>query len=173
MRMLPGQTLEGFSLPLVGGGTFDLATADKPRSFRMLVAYRGLHCPLCKMQLGELHGRLIELAQRGMSVLAFSMNDEAAATRTKTDWGLDALDLAYGLSADQARTLGLYLSAGRPGSPEPALFSEPGIFLLKPDDTLYFAATQNMPFARPPLDQILHGVDFVSEHDYPACGTLA
>ena len=53
---------------------------------------------------------------------------------------------------------------------EPEKFSEPGLFLVKPDGTLYAAFIQTMPFARPPLDQLLGAIDFIKEKDYPARG---
>jgi len=34
-------------------------------------------------------------------------------------------------------------------------------------------AEQNMPFARPPLDEILMAIDFVVKNDYPARDEMA
>lgn len=51
-----------------------------------------------------------------------------------------------------------------------ALFSEPGLFLVRPDGTLYWGSTQTMPFARPHFDEILGALDFVAKNDYPARG---
>jgi hypothetical protein len=55
---------------------------------------------------------------------------------------------------------------------EPALFNEPGIFLVRPDGTLYFAAVQTMPFARPHFADILGALDFVIAKNYPALGEI-
>jgi hypothetical protein len=55
---------------------------------------------------------------------------------------------------------------------EPPLFSEPGIFLVRPDRTLYFSSVQTMPFARPHLADILGALDFVIAEDYPARGEV-
>ena len=43
----------------------------------------------------------------------------------------------------------------------PPLFSEPGLFLVRPNGELYFASVQTMPFARPALADLLGGLDFV------------
>jgi hypothetical protein len=59
------------------------------------------------------------------------------------------------------------------GVEEPALFSEPGLFLVRPDGTLYFATVQTMPFARPHFDDIVKAIDFVLAKDYPARGEVA
>ena len=67
--------------------------------------------------------------------------------------------------------MGLYLSAGR--GEEPTLFNEPGVFLVRPDATLYYGATQTMPFARPPFADLLGAVDYAIAKDYPARGEYA
>jgi hypothetical protein len=87
------------------------------------------------------------------------------------EWDTGDLPLAYGLPEDQARQWGLYISGKREGSEEPETFSEPGLFLIRPDMTLYFAQVQSAPFTRPSIDQLLQGMKIVEEHDYPARGT--
>ena len=58
------------------------------------------------------------------------------------------------------------------GVEEPALFSEPGLFLVLPDRTLYFASVQTMPFARPHFTDILAALDYVIAKNYPARGEV-
>ncbi|MCK5495584.1 MAG: AhpC/TSA family protein, partial [Hyphomicrobiaceae bacterium] len=55
---------------------------------------------------------------------------------------------------------------------EPPLFIEPGIFFVRPDNTLYWSSIQTMPFARPSFAEILAGLDIVLAHDYPARGQV-
>ncbi len=91
-------------------------------------------------------------------------------------WGLTHLTLGYGLSLESARQWGLYVSSGRgktsTGVEEPSLFVEPGLFVIRPDQTLYFATVQTMPFARPSFGDILKAIDFVIAKDYPARGEV-
>ncbi len=173
--LLPRRPVPPLSLPLVGGGQFDLA-AERPTHFTMLVFYRGLHCPICRTQLKDLDGRLGEFEKRGVAAVAVSTDDAERAGRTRTDWGLSALRIACQLELAAARSWGLYISAGRgktsSGVEEPSLFSEPGLFLVRPDRTLYFASVQTMPFARPHFADILGAVDFVVARDYPARGEV-
>jgi peroxiredoxin len=169
--LLPRHPTPALRLPLSGGGTYELGL-EKPREFTMLVFYRGLHCPICKMQIHELETKLNEFAKRGIDVVAISTDDQAKADRTKSEWGLPALKVAYDLKLDEARKWGLFVSAGKPGSNEPALFTEPAIFLIRPDRTLYFASVQTMPFARPRLADILSAIDFVQAENYPARGEV-
>ena len=56
------------------------------------------------------------------------------------------------------------------GIEEPALFSEPGVFLVRADGTLYFASVQTMPFVRPHFKEMVGALDFVKAKDYPARG---
>ena len=84
------------------------------------------------------------------------------------------LRFGYGLSLKSARQWGLYISASRGktsiGIEEPALFSEPGVFIVRPDGTLYYGAVQTMPFARPSFQDLLGAIDFAIAKDYPARG---
>jgi hypothetical protein len=82
--------------------------------------------------------------------------------------------MGHSLPLAQAREWGLYISTSRGmtsiGIEEPARFSEPGVFLVRPDGTLYYGAVQTMPFARPHFDELLAAIDFALAKDYPARG---
>lgn len=175
-RLMPRQPVPALDVPTAGGPAWSLA-AQQPARFTLVVFFRGLHCPICRTQLRDLQTKLPDFEKRGVSVIALSSDDEERATRTKTEWGLDGLTLGYGLSLPKAREWGLYVSAGRGktsiGVEEPAQFSEPGLFLIRPDGTLYFASVQTMPFARPQFADILNAIDFVVAKDYPARGEVA
>ena len=90
--------------------------------------------------------------------------------------GLDKLDIAYGMTLEEGRNWGLYVSSGigktSSGFEEPAQFLEPGLFFIRPDQTLYFASVQTMPFARPAFGDILKALDFVIAKGYPARGEV-
>ena len=167
------QAAPEMSFPTLEGESWTLSER-KPESLSMVVAYRGAHCPMCRNYLQELNQRLGEFEERGVDVVAVSSDGKERAMSAKTDWELSKLPIAYGLSIDKARELGLYVSTSRGttsiGIEEPAMFNEPGLFLVKPDGTLYAAYIQTMPFARPPLDQLLKAIDFIKEKDYPARG---
>jgi len=173
--LLPRQPVPDLQVPLVGGEPWRLSDS-KPQNFTMMVVYRGLHCPICSRYLGELERRLDQFADKGVAAIALSSDPEDRAQQAKTDWKLPNLPIGYDLSLTDARAWGLYLSTGRgktsAGVDEPAQFPEPGLFLVRPDMTLYFAATQSMPFARPGLQEILGALDFVLKADYPARGEV-
>ena len=173
--LIPRQPVPGLSVPLAGGGKFDLG-AEKPKNFQLLVFYRGLHCPQCRKQLTDLEAKLPEFAKRGVSVVAISSDLSERAEKTKHEWGLPNLRIGYALNLHAARAFGLWISTGRgktsAGIDEPAMFNEPGLFLIKPDGTLYCASVQTMPFARPQFADLLAAIDFVLEKNYPARGEV-
>jgi len=175
-RLMPRQPVPVLSVPTTAGETWTLAER-RPQAFSMIVVYRGLHCPICSTYLKDLDNKLDEFAKRGVDVIAASSDDADRADRAKTGWKLDRLPVGYGLGLDTAREWGLYISSGigtsSVGVEEPAQFPEPGLFLVRPDGTLYFASIQTMPFARPAFGDILKALDFVAQKNYPARGEVA
>lgn len=173
--LVPRQPVPPLAVRLVGGGQFDVSTENSER-FTLVVFYRGLHCPVCRSQLSDLEAKLPDFAKRGVSVVAISSDSAERAERSKREWKLPNLRLGYGLDPHVARAWGLYVSTGLGMTPagveEPAMFSEPGLFLVRPDRTLYFASVQTMPFARPHFADMLGGLDFVIAKDYPGRGEV-
>ncbi len=155
-------------IELLDGGTWRLADA-RPPAFTMIAVYRGLHCPICKNYLGELEAKLAEFEKRGVEVIAMSTDTRERAAQSRAEWGLDKLRIGYAMPIATAREWDLYVSAAiREG--EPPQFSEPGLFLVKPDGSLFYAAQASAPWGRPPLDQILRGIDVATERKMPARG---
>ena len=173
MTIKPRQPAPVLAVDTVGGGHWSLA-AQKPEHFTMIVFYRGLHCPICRKYTSELNGMVEEFGKRGVSILVTSTDPKVRAEEAKTKWGLPNLTVGYGVPIEAARQWGLYISAGHgptsAGIEEPALFAEPGLFLVKPDGTLYWGSTSTMPFARPHFSEILQGIDFAIAKNYPARG---
>lgn len=173
--LIPRQPVPPLNVDLASGGSFNLKEV-RPTNFTLLVFYRGLHCPICKTQLGELESKLGEFDKRGVAVVAISSDTRERAEETKRSWGLAELRLGYGLDLAAARRWGLFISTGRgmtsTGVEEPARFSEPALYLIKPDGTLYFGSVQTMPFARPHFSDILLAIDYVLKNNYPARGEV-
>ena len=169
-RLMPTRPVPDLDLPLAAGGRFVLADSD-PETFTLLLFYRGYHCPICRDQLADLKAKLGALADLGVEAVGISMDGEERARKSRDDWDLDGLHLAHGLSEDEARGYGLYISSAI-SEKEPDRFSEPGLFLVKPDRTLYFASVQTSPFTRPPLDELMRGIKYHRDHGYPARGTV-
>jgi peroxiredoxin len=171
--LMPRQPVPPLQLPTLDHGPFDLQGDNAPH-FTLLVFYRGLHCPICLKYLLELGRLQADFEQRGVKVIALSSDTEERARAMAQKLNAPGLRMAYGLPLAQVRAWGLYLSASRGttsiGIEEPALFSEPGVFIVRSDGTLYYGAVQTMPFARPHFDELLAAIDFALAKAYPARG---
>jgi peroxiredoxin len=172
-RLVPRQTVPSLEVPTLDGETWRLSDRN-PGKFTMIVFYRGQHCPICKLYLEDLTKKLDALGERGVEVIAMSTDDEERARATAADWALDGLKVGYGLSVEKAREWGLYVSSSRGktslGIEEPALFNEPGFFLVQPDGTLYWSIVQTMPFLRPHFAELVGVLDRIEQMNYPARG---
>ena len=169
----PRQPVPDLHVPTLAHGDFVLSADAAPR-FTMLVFYRGLHCPICVKYLLELGRLLPEFDKRGVKALALSSDTRERASAVADELGSPDLRIGHDLPLLVARACGLHISTSRgmtsAGIEEPALFSEPGLFLVRPDGSLYYGAVQTMPFARPHFDDLLTALDFVIAKDYPARG---
>ena len=167
--LVPSGPVPDFEVSCTDGTTFKLS-GSSPKSFTLIEIYRGRHCPRCHRHLLSLKGVLPRLAERGVEVVAISMDDARRARDAVATWGLDPLPVGYGLSQHQARSLGLYMSEAI-GENEPRLFAEPASLWVRPDQTLYAAAYQTTPFARPHWTDWLEALDVIAARNYPARGT--
>ncbi len=174
-HLMPRQQVPDLSLPLAGGGHWRLSD-QKPKHFTMLAFYRGAHCSVCRDYLGHLQSMYGEFSNRGVTPIAISTDTAERACLVEASWGLKNLCVAYGLSLQQARDWGLYISRGAGvssmGVEEPAMFVEPALFLVRPDRTLYYASVQSMPFGRPCFDDMLRGIEKAVARNCPARGDV-
>lgn len=171
--LIPRKIVPNLKLTTLDHGEFDLS-AEQGKQGTIICFYRGLHCPICAKYLTELEKLVPEFEKRGVNVIAVSVDGETR-TRDMAD-KIDAQNLRFGYDLDlaKAREWGLYISTSRGatsiGLEEPALFSEPGLFMITPEQTLYYGSTQTMPFVRPHFSELLGALDFVISKDYPARG---
>lgn len=174
--LLPRQIAPALKVETLGHGPFDLATAT-PERLTLICFYRGLHCPICANYLKELERLTTAFQEKGVETIAISSDMVDRAQQMAEKIGAANLRLGYGLPLTKAREWGLYISTSRGktsiGIEEPALFSEPGVFLIKPDQTIYYLSVQSMPFVRPNFAEMLQALDFTIKHDYPARGEYA
>ena len=177
MVVFPSQVIPALSLPSVNGDLFSLKNSN-PDLFTIVVFYRGAHCPICKTHIHEIEENKEKLRAAGLKIVAVSMDTkeraETFAKEVAASMGKDSLEtpILYGLTEEQARNdWGLYISEARPGTNEPAIYSEPGLFVIRPDDTVFMAQVQSAPFTRPSVDQLIGGLLYAAEHKYPTRGT--
>ena len=167
-RPTPKHKAPELKFPLLGGGDWQLDQQD-PENFTLIVFYRGLHCPICKKYLQQLETLIPDFKDRGVNVVAISMDTEKRARLSRKDWQLKELTLGFGLDLQTAKKWGLYLSkAVKDG--EPDVFSEPGLFLVDNTNEIYYSAMNSNPWGRPYLATFVKAVDYIVKSGYPARG---
>lgn len=173
--LFPRQPVPPLRVPLAGGGSFALSE-ERPTAFTLITVYRGRHCTACRGYLKSLEGHLEDFSAQEVTAIAVSSDNAERAEAAKSDWQLPNLRIGYDLPLPKAREWGLFISAARGktslGVEEPPLFPEPGLFLVRPDGTLFFSSVQTLPFARPRFEDVLGAIDFVLKNDYPARGEV-
>lgn len=164
----PAAPFPSITWPTVQGGKIDIAG---DHGWRMLVVYRGKHCPLCKSYLKTLNGLLDKFEDAGIAVRAVSADpkEKAEAQVGEEDW---RMPVGYGLTIDEMRQLGLYVSEPRSPQETDRPFSEPGVFVVNPQGHVQIVDVSNAPFSRPDLQALLNGIKFVMDKNYPVRGTL-
>lgn len=171
--LIPRQQAPALTVSTLDHGAFDLASAA-PKLGTVVCFYRGLHCPICANYLTEFEKLVPEFAQRGVESIAISSDGEERARGMAEKIDAKNLRFGYDLSLSVARDWGLYISTSRGktsiGIEEPALFSEPGLFMINTDNSVYYLSVQSMPFVRPHFKELLGALDFAIDKSYPARG---
>lgn len=166
-KFAAGDPFPDMSWAATDGGMVAPAQDD---GWRLLIVYRGEHCPLCKKYLGGLQSMLSDFADADITVYAISADPEERAKGEAKAEGW-TFPVGYGFSPDEMRQLGLYIS--NPRSPEETdrPFAEPAVFVVNPDGNAQIIDVSNAPFSRPDLEPLLNGIKFVREKEYPIRGT--
>jgi peroxiredoxin len=168
MKLVAGSPFPAVSIPRLGGGEVAPESGD---GWRLLVVYRGRHCPLCKIYLKTLNDLMDEFSAIGVAVLVASGDPEGKAAADMAEHGW-RFPIGYGMTIAQMRMLGLYVSEPRSAQETDRPFPEPGLFLVNPAGQLQIIDISNAPFARPDLAGILRGAKLIQERNYPIRGAL-
>lgn len=170
----PGNTFPDITLPRLGGGTIKLGIPEGDCDWKMVVVYRGKHCPLCTRYLNELNQALPELNKLKIDVVAISADSAERAEDQIADVNPD-FPVGYDLSLEQMRSLGLYISGPRLGMGAERPFAEPGLFVINDDGNLQMIDISNVPFARPSISSMLMGLNYIRNltEKFPVNGSYA
>jgi len=169
-RPTPQHQAPALSFPLLDGSQWNL-DQQSPENFTLIIFYRGLHCPICKKYLQQLEELRPSFEAIGVEVVAVSMDTEKRARLSRQKWELPDLTLGYALDEETVRAWGLYLSKGVKEG-EPAVFSEPGLFLVDANQSVYYSAMNSNPWGRPYLPTFVKAVNYIIQAKYPARGEI-
>lgn len=167
-----GSTFPKTDVAGLGGAAITLGAPAGGHDWQMVVVYRGLHCPLCKNYLSKLQELEPDLNALGVDVVAVSGDPQEKAQAFADEKDL-SIAMGYGLSVDQMKTLGLYISEPRSAQETDRPFPEPAVFVVNDTGAIQIIDISNAPFARPDLQGLTNGIKFVRANDYPVRGTFA
>lgn len=146
-----------------------IVSIGRPKArWTMLFVYRGRHCPRCKRFLNKLNDAFFKWTEV-IDIVVASADTREKARLDHAEFGW-RFDLGYGLTEDQMRMLGLYISDPLSEAETADRFAEPGAFGIKPDGTLMLVDISNGPAARPDLDELLDGMKFNISNERPVRG---
>ncbi|MEP1422498.1 MAG: redoxin domain-containing protein [Erythrobacter sp.] len=158
--LVPGSTFPEITVPQLGGGEMTLGSAGGDHDWQLVIVYRGKHCPVCTGYLQQFEKRRAEFDELGIELVAVSSDSEDRASdqivQVKSTYRV-----GYGLSVDQMKQMGLMISGPHNGKDVAGPFAEPGLFVVDQDRNLRVMDISNVPFARPDINTLLLGLNFV------------
>ncbi len=159
-------------VPHLEGDGIDISKPTRGADWKMVVVYRGRHCPLCTRYLNQLEGFKVALREIGVDLVAVS-GDSKAQLESHMEKLNVSFPLHYGLTVEQMKMLGLYISHPRSDKETDHAFAEPGLFVVNADGQVQVVDISNNPFVRPELDKLVSGLAWIRDpkNNYPIRGT--
>jgi peroxiredoxin len=168
-KLRAGVPIPEITLPTIDGGEAKIG-GIKDR-WQMIIVYRGLHCPICKNYTAKIEALKDKFDELDTDILFVSGDNAEKAKNFADEVGLNR-PVAYDLSVDQMRQLGLYISKPRPTETDRP-FPEPGLFVVNEKGQAHIVDISNAPFVRPEPELIIRGITHIKKNDYPIRGMLA
>jgi peroxiredoxin len=135
-----GETLPRLSIAKIGGGMLNLPD-DLAGAFGVVLIYRGAWCPYCNAQLAGFERASAKLAELGIKVAAFSVDDESTTAALVDKHGL-RYPVGFGADAKAvAAAIGSYIN-------DAPLYLQTTGFVLAPNGTVVNAVYSSGPIGR-------------------------
>lgn len=172
-KLKAGDGFPSLTATLLDGSTVKLGEPKGDATWQAVFVYRGKHCPLCTRYLNDLENYKQQFADAGVDILAVS-----ADSKEQLEMHLEKLNIsfpiAYGLTEEQMKELGVYISLPRSEQETDHNFAEPGLFVVNEKGQLHVVDLSNNPFVRPELGALASGLNWIRNPDnnYPIRGTL-
>lgn len=173
-KLHPGDTFPALPVHSRDDGVVDITAPTGGRDWQMVVVYRGRHCPMCTKFLNGLAAFRERLSNIGIDIAAVSGDSADQLAEHLDRLGDVNFPLYYGLTEAQMQGLGLFISVPRSEKETDHNFAEPGLFVVNGDGALQVVDISNNPFARPDLEILVSGLEWIRNPDnnYPIRGTF-
>lgn len=171
-KLHPGDTFPDIEVSTLTGDRVNLKSRKNGTDWKMVLVYRGKHCPICTKFLNALEKYKDDLYDAGIDLVAVSADSEQQLQAHLEDIDIN-YPIAYGLSEEDMQALGVYVSEPMSENETDHNFSEPALFIINEEGALQVADVANNPFVRPDLDQLISGLQWIRDPDnnYPIRGT--
>jgi len=128
-KFVPGMPCPDIKIPMLAGGKHRISSTTIANSWKLIVFYRGSHCPFCANYVKELNGMSVAFLQSNIDVLAISSDPEEKALTFAAEHNL-TIDIGFDLTTQQMGQMGLYISDPVSTHETNRPFCEPGLFVL-------------------------------------------
>ena len=170
-KLAAGSKFPELTVHSLDGSTVDISKPQSGCDWKMIVVYRGQHCPLCTLYLNALEKFNTRLNAIGIDLAVVSGDSKAQLERHFTELNI-SYPIYYGLTIEQMQDLGLYISNPRSANETDHPFSEPGLFIINESGDVQIIDISNSPAVRPELETLVSGMEWVRDNDYPIRGTF-
>ena len=146
-KIQAGTTFPEMEVQVLNGEMTSLGKPENGHDWKLVVVYRGKHCPICTKYLSTLETVKQSFYDVGVDIIA--------------------------VSADSKEQLeGLYISDPRSEKETDHPFAEPAVFVINAEGKVHIVDISNAPFSRPDLEALANGLAFVRnpENNYPFRG---
>lgn len=173
-KLLPGSVFPTIQLNTLDQQAVDLAAKKEGCDWKLLVVYRGKHCPLCVKYLNNLEQHREQLLALNVDVAAVSADREEQLREFSEKLTVD-YPIHYGLSLEQMNSLGLYVSTPRSEQENDHLYPEPAIIVINEQGLVHLISISNNPFIRPEIGELVAGISWLKnpENNYPIRGNYS
>lgn len=170
-KIHPGSQFPQLKASLLSGEEIELGKPGEGADWRMVIVYRGRHCPLCTKYLNAAEHYLAALKDINVDLVAVS-GDSAEQLESHQEKLQVSFPLAYGLTVEQMKQLGVYISDPRSEQETDHPFAEPGLFVINQEGKVQVVDISNNPFVRPELQALVNGLGWIRNPDnnYPIRG---
>ncbi|MDG3084832.1 peroxiredoxin-like family protein [Vibrio hannami] len=172
-KLKAGDTFPALTATLLDGSTVKLGEPQGDATWQAVFVYRGKHCPLCTRYLNDLENYKQAFADAGVDILAVSADSKEQLEMHSEKLNI-SFPIAYGLTEEQMKELGVYISLPRSEQETDHNFAEPGLYVVNEKGQLHVVDISNNPFVRPELGALANGLNWIRNPDnnYPIRGTL-
>ena len=168
-----GSIFPSLTVKALDGSNVELGKISDSADWKIVVVYRGKHCPLCTRYLNTFETYKQRFADNGVEIVAVS-----ADSKEQLEAHLPALEVSfplyYGLTIEQMKALGVYISNPRSEKETDHRFAEPGLFVINEKNQVQVLDISNGPALRPEVAILAAGLEFIKapENNYPIRGTF-